>query len=141
VASVWLIILQACTWIVWRFTSFYVYIADFGQQTEITLQDVPNAKYQLDLFVGINEIELERKDSRTWTPAQRLYVLYFLTAYTGRSTYIYRDVSPTSQMHVKVQMKRAWVKKEGTSKVIGLQKLFNDYWTSEAHEITVPGPL
>jgi len=44
-------------------------------------------------------------------------------------------------MRVKVQMKRAWVKKEETSKVIDLQTLFNDYWTSEAHELKVPGQL
>jgi len=25
-------IFQACTWIVWRFTSIYIYIADFGQK-------------------------------------------------------------------------------------------------------------
>jgi len=32
-----------------------------------------------------------------------------------------------------------WARKEQTSIVIDLQKLFNDYWTSNAHEITVPG--
>ena len=32
-----------------------------------------------------------------------------------------------------------WVKKEQTSHVIDLEKLFNNYWTSKAHEITAKG--
>ena len=32
-----------------------------------------------------------------------------------------------------------WARKEQISKVIDLQKLFNEYWTSNAHEITVSG--
>ena len=32
-----------------------------------------------------------------------------------------------------------WAKKEQTSNMIDLQKLFNDYWTSKAREITVKG--
>ena len=32
-----------------------------------------------------------------------------------------------------------WAKKEQTSNAIDLQKLFNAYWTSKAHEITIKG--
>ena len=45
-------------------------------------------------------------------------------------------------MRVEVQIKsghRPWGKKEQASKAIDLQKLFNDYWTSEMHDLTIPG--
>ena len=45
-------------------------------------------------------------------------------------------------MRVEIQMKTShlpWAKKEKTSKKIDLQRLFNDYWTSKAHELTVQG--
>ena len=32
-----------------------------------------------------------------------------------------------------------WANKEHTSKVIDLQNLFNEYWTSKAHKLTAPG--
>jgi hypothetical protein len=32
-----------------------------------------------------------------------------------------------------------WAKKDQNVKEIGLQKLFNEYWTSKEHELTVPG--
>ena len=32
-----------------------------------------------------------------------------------------------------------WAKKEQTTKEIDLETLFNIYWTSKAHELTVPG--
>jgi len=32
-----------------------------------------------------------------------------------------------------------WAKKERTTKEIDLENLFNIYWTSKAHEITVSG--
>ena len=32
-----------------------------------------------------------------------------------------------------------WAKKEETTKEIDLENLFNIYWTSKAHEITVSG--
>ena len=51
------------------------------RHTEITLQDVTNARYQLELFVGNQKVELEKKSDRTWTPVQRSYVPYFLTVY------------------------------------------------------------
>ena len=34
-----------------------------------------------------------------------------------------------------------WAKTEHTSKVIDLENLFNDYWTSKEHEIVVLGRL
>ena len=58
-----------------RFTSIYVHTAHFGQCAEIRLQEVPNREYTIRLFVGNEERALERKDNRTWTPAQRVYVL------------------------------------------------------------------
>jgi len=67
--------LQASIWTVWRFTSIQVPISHLGQHTEITLQDIPNSRYKLELFVGSEAIELVRKDNRTWVPAQRAYVL------------------------------------------------------------------
>jgi hypothetical protein len=39
----------------------------FGQHTEITLQDVPKPEYTLRLLVESRDIELQRKDNRTWT--------------------------------------------------------------------------
>ena len=32
-----------------------------------------------------------------------------------------------------------WAKKEQITKEIDLENLFNIYWTSKAHELTVPG--
>jgi len=55
---------------------------------------------------------------------------------------IYRDISPTSQVRVEIQMKSShlpWAKKDQNAKEIGLHKLFHEYWTSEEHELTVPG--
>ena len=45
-------------------------------------------------------------------------------------------------MRVEIQMKSShlpWVKKEQTSKVIDIENLFNDYWTSREHKIVVLG--
>jgi len=52
-----------------------------------------------------------------------------------------RDVSPTSKVLVEIQMKSSlpWAKGEHTSKVIDLQKLFDIYWTSKEHELTLTG--
>jgi len=53
-----------------------------------------------------------------------------------------REVSPTTKMRVEVQMKSShlpWAKKEQTTKEIDLENLFNIYWSSTAHELTVPG--
>ena len=103
---------------------------------------MPDLKYKLLLFVGSEAIELERKDSRTWTPVQRPYVLCLLTTYTHRSLCVYRDISSTSQVRVEIQMKSShlpWAKKNQNVKAIGLQKLFSEYWMSKKHKITVQG--
>jgi hypothetical protein len=53
-----------------------------------------------------------------------------------------RDVSPTSQVRIDVQMKRGhsfWATYREASEVIGLQPLFNDYWSSTEHGFTVLG--
>ena len=45
-------------------------------------------------------------------------------------------------MRVVTEMKRGhgpWAKKVQTTEVIDLEKLFNDYWSSNAHKITVSG--
>ena len=41
-----------------------------------------------------------------------------------------------------IQMKSGhlpWAKKEPASKEVNIQELFNDYWTSKAHELSVRG--
>lgn len=55
-------------------SSVWVLTTDFGQPTEITVQEDPQLKIKLELFVGNEELELETKDSETWAPAQRPYV-------------------------------------------------------------------
>ena len=125
-----------------RFTSIYIYTAHFGYHTEITLQDVPYREYTLGLFVENVEKELERKDQHTWTPARRQYVAYFPNTYTHRWTCVCRDVSPTSQIRAEVQMKRGhwfWAKSREGSEFIGLQELFNDYWSSNNRDFTILG--
>ena len=112
------------------------------QHTEITLHHVPDMESALRFFVENEKIKLQTKDHETWTPVQRLYVLSFPTMHTHRSLFVCRGVSPTAVMHVEIEMKRGhlpWAKKEQISKLIDTQKLFNDYWTSEAHELIVPG--
>jgi hypothetical protein len=109
---------------------------------EIIMQDVPGLKYKLALFVGSEVIELQRKDNRTWAPVKRPYVLCLLTTYTHRILCVYRDISPTSQVRVEIQMKSGhlpWAKKDQNFKEIGLQRLFNEYCTSKEHEPTVQG--
>jgi len=56
--------------------------------------------------------------------------------------FVYRDISPTSRVRVEIQMKSShllFTKKDRNLKEIGLHKLFDEYWTSEQHELTVPG--
>jgi len=106
------------------------------------VQDVPDLKYKLVLIVGGDTIELERKDNQTWAPVQRPYVLGLLTTYTHRSMCVYRDISPTSQVRVEIQMKSShlpFAKKDRNVKEIGLHKLFDAYWASGEHELMVPG--
>ena len=45
-------------------------------------------------------------------------------------------------MHVAIQMKRGhlpWATEEQTSKEIDLRGLYDDYWTSKAHELSLQG--
>ena len=54
----------------------------------------------------------------------------------------YVKVVVGSNLSVEVQMKSShlpWAKKEETTKQIDLENLFDIYWTSKAHELTVPG--
>ena len=123
-----------------RFTSIYIHTTHFGYHIEITLQDVPNRAYTLRLFVENVEREVERKDNHTWIPVQRPYVPYFPNTYTHWWMCVYRDISPTSQIRAEVQMKTGhsvWAKYRDASKVIELDGLFNDYWSSNNHEFIV----
>jgi len=55
-----------------------------------------------------------------------------------------RDVFPISEMRLDLHIKsghRLWAKKEQTNKVIDLQGLFNDYWTSKAHQLHGAGSV
>ena len=106
------------------------------------MQDIPDLKYKPVLFVESEAIELERKDSRTWAPVQRPYVLRLLTKYTDRSLCAYRDISPTSRVSVEIQIKSGhlpWAKKSQNIKDIDIKSPFNEYWNSKEHELMVPG--
>jgi len=106
------------------------------------VQDIPDLKYKLVLFVGSEAIELETKDNRTWAPVQRPYVLRLPTTCTHRSLCVYRDISPISHVRVEIQIKSGhlpWAKKVQNMNEIDIKKPFNEYWTSKKHEITVPG--
>jgi len=48
--------------------------ADLVRHTEITLQDVTDSRYHLELLEGNQKIELRKNGNRTWTPVQPLYV-------------------------------------------------------------------
>src|SRR5258706_16395216 len=48
-----------------------------------------------------------------------------------------RDISPTSQIHAEVRMKKFWAKHREASEVIELDGLFRNYWCSNDHEFTV----
>ena len=125
-----------------RFTSISAHTADLRDHTGITLQDVPKMKLTLRLFVDNEERELQRINSRTWEPAQPLYAPRFFETCTCLSPYICSDASPTSQIHVEVQVKGGplqWGKKEQGSKEIDCQALFEDYWNTTAHEFPVQG--
>ena len=116
----------------------------FGQHTEIILQCDSNLDHHLRLFVGNEKSKLHTKDNRAWTPlAQRPYVPCFLTTHIPSSLCVCRDISPTSEMRVEIEIKRhgpLWLKKEQTGKVIvDIQKLFNDYSSSNNHELTASG--
>ena len=125
-----------------RSTSIYIPTSHFSNHTEITLQDVPNRQYMLRLFVENVERELQKTDDHTWTPAQRQYVFYFPHTYTHWWMCMYRDVSPTSQIRTEVRMKignSIWTKYRVGSGVIDLDRLFNEYWSSNDHDFIVLG--
>ena len=106
------------------------------------MQDIPDLKYKLVLFVGNEPIELETKDNRTWAPVQRPYVLSLFTIYIHRSLCVYRDISPTSHVRMEIQIKSGhlpWAKKDKNIKEIDIKKPFNEYWASNEHELTVLG--
>ena len=106
------------------------------------MQDIPDFKYKLVLFVGSEPIELERKDDRTWAPVQRPYVLHLPATHSHRGLCVYRDISPTSRVRVEIQIKSGqlpWAKEDKNIKEIDIKKHFNEYWASNQHEITVPG--
>ena len=116
--------------------------AHLRQQQDIIMQDIPDLKYKLVLFVGSEAIELETKDNRTWAPVQRPYVPRLPTTCTHRTLCAYRDISPISHVRVEIQIKSGhlpWTKKVQNIKEIDIQKPFNEYWTSKEHEIMVLG--
>ena len=121
-----------------RFANILRPTAQFGDHPELILEDVPGLGCTLRLFVDNQKTKLEMKANRTWTPAQRRYVLSVLMKRTCRGMGVCREVSPTTKMIVEVTMKR-WAKKQQTTKEIDLETLFNTYWTSKARELTVPG--
>ena len=113
-----------------------------GTIKEITVQDIPDLKYKLVLFVGSEAIDLQRKGNRTWAPVQHPYVLSVFTTYNHRIQCVYREISPTSQVRIEISMKSyhlPWAKKDRNVKEISLEKLFHEYSTSKVHELTVPG--
>jgi len=123
-----------------RFASIYIHTARSDYHTEITLHDAPNREYTLRLFVDNVEKELQKKDNHTWTPVQRQYVLYFLHTYTHKCACVYRDVSPTTQIHAEVRMKighSVWAKYQEMNEAIDLDGIFSDYWSSNNHKFTV----
>jgi len=124
-----------------RFTSILVDTADFGYPTEITLQGVLNREYTLRLFIENEELEVQTQDNQTWTLAQRPCVHYFSTTYTLLYLFMYRGLSPTSEIRVEIRMRSGkflWAKNRQAVGVINLQALFNDYWSSNENEFTVP---
>jgi len=106
------------------------------------MQDIPDLKYKLVLFVGSEVIELEMKDNRTWAPVQRPYVLLILITCTHHRLCVYRDISPISYVRVEIQIKSghlSWAKKVQNIKEIDMKKPFDEYWASKKHELMVPG--
>jgi hypothetical protein len=52
-----------------------------------------------------------------------------------------RGVSPISKLRAEIQIKSGhliWTKNREGNEVIDLQELFNEYWTSNKREFTVP---
>ena len=124
--------------------SIPAHTADLNHHTEITIQVVPKMKYELRLLVDDEERELQRIRNRTWEPAKPLYVPRFFYTCTCQGLCICRDASPTSRMLVEVQVQSgllSWGKKEQGGNEIDCQALFNDYWSTTAHEFLLRGQL
>jgi len=122
-----------------RFTSTQA-IPLISGNTEITLLDIPKHKLMLRLFVENEARVLQRKDNQTWALVQRPYVTCLLIACNHWSLCVCRDISPTSQICVDIQMKHGdlpWAMVEQASKEIDLGELYDDYWTSKAHELAL----
>ena len=54
-----------------------------------------------------------------------------------------RGISPTSEMHVEIHMKRGrfWAKPHEANQVIDLQELFSMYWSTNEDKFVVPSKL
>ena len=107
------------------------------------MRDIPDLKYKVELFVGSKAIELQwNKDNQTWAPVHRPYVPHPFIKITHRSLCVYRDIYPTSDVRVEIQIKSgrlSWGQKDRNTKKIDIKKFFNEYWTSEQHNPTIPG--
>ena len=79
------------------------------------------------------------QDNQIWTPVQRPYVPCFPTTYNSRCICTCRGLSPASELRAEIQMmgKFPWAKSRQASEVIDLQALFDNYWISDEHELTV----
>ena len=91
--------------------------------------------------MGNQEIELQKEGNRTWTLAQRPYVPCFLTTYTHSRLCMCREISPISEIRTEVQRITGnlfWAKSRQANDAIDLQDLFDNYWSSNKHEFTVP---
>jgi len=64
--------------------------------------------------------------------------LFLFIACNPWSLCIYRDISPTSKLHVRIQIKRGHLplaKRDQASKDINPQELYNHYWTSNENKL------
>src|SRR5882757_5636294 len=84
----------------------------------------------------------------TTTPGHQhnasMSLIYRIRPLTHWCIWVYRDISPTSQIRVEVRMRIGhsfWAKHREASEVIDLHGLFSDYWSSNNHEFTVMSQL
>ena len=121
------------------FTSILAHTTDRGEHTEITIENIQPRDYTLRLFIENEELGLQMEDNQTWTPVQRPYVPFFSTTYNNRCICTCRGLSPTSEVRVEIQMmgKFLWEKSRQASEVIDLQTPFDNYWSSDGHELMV----
>ena len=88
------------------------------------------------MFVEDDEVELQKKGDRTWTPAQPQYDPYFPNTYV-HSLIGGRDICPTSRIRAEVLIMSGhsfWAKYREASEAIELDGLFNQYWSSSDNE-------